>query len=396
MTQNKHTTESRQGKHLNYSERKDIEHWKNEARLSNREIARRLNRAPQTIHTEIKDGTIRQIKHQKQAGKVYEYESFVYAADAGQAAYDQARKHSRKPFKSVHCSAFMAYAEEKLSKQHHSPDAIVGRARKMHLFPAEQIPCTTTLYHYIDLGLMRTKNIDLLLKTRRKNKRKHVRENKRVLGDSIEKRPDHVDQREEFGHWEIDTVIGSKTGSSPVLLTLTERKTRYEYLLKIDGKASLPVNHALEQLKKQAGRYFSTIFKSITSDNGVEFSSLAKDFSQDSAIYFTHPYSSYERGTNENHNGMIRRFFPKKTSFTTISDPEIQRVKHWMNDLPRKILDYDTPEERFLDELQELLHEEVAAFESFSKTVPVIHSKSTALLSSIGRRRKDLTTSLSS
>lgn len=355
MTQIENTTESRKGKHLNYQERLKIEAWKQVNKpLSNREIARKLGRVPQTINTEIKDGQVRQIRRQVQNGKTYVYESFCYAASAGQAAYERARENSRKSAKWVNAPDFMAYADHQMKKENHSPDVVVGRAKKLGLFAHEDLPCTTTLYNYIDLCLMETRNIDLHLKTRRNTKAMHSRKNKTILGELIEKRPDIVDKRERFGDWEIDTVNGLRVKDDQALLTLTERKTRYEVIIKIDGKASNPVNQALHTLKEAAGKNFERLFKTITSDNGTEFSGLSNLLKDITAVYFTHPYSSWERGTNENHNGMIRRFIPKKTRMSDVSLATVQRVQDWMNNLPRRILGYATPRERLLEEMAQL------------------------------------------
>lgn len=342
MTQTENTTFLRKGKHLDYEERNKIEAWKqlDQPLFSNRSIAKLLVRAPQTIHSEVKDGTVRQIRRQVQNGKTYEYESFAYSADAGQAAYEDARANSRKQPKWVALPNFMAYADHQMKKEKQSPDVVVGRAKKLGLFPNEKIPCTTTLYNYIDFGLMETKNIDLHLKVRRKTNKPKSRRNKKILGDLIEKRPDVVDTRERFGDWEIDTANGLRVGKDQALLTLTERKTRYEVIIKIDGKA--------------AGNDFDVLFKTITSDNGAEFTGLSTLLKGITEVYFTHPYSSWERGTNENHNGMIRRFIPKGTRMEDVALTTIRRVQDWMNNLPRRILGYATPRECLLDELSEL------------------------------------------
>lgn len=355
MTQTENTTESRQGKHLSYEERLKIEAWKHlDQPLSNREMARRLGRAPQTIHTEVKDGRVRQIRRQVQNGKTYEYESFCYFASAGQAAYDKARVNSRKQPKWVNAPEFMAYADHQMKKEKRSPDALVGRAKKLRLFNHENIPCTTTLYNYIDLCLMETRNIDLHLKTRRNTKSSRNRKNRTILGELIEKRSDIVDKRERFGDWEIDTVNGVQGKGNQALLTLTERKTRYEVIIKIDGKASDPVNQALATIRAAAGKNFELLFKTITSDNGTEFSGLSEVLEGVTEVYFTHPYSSWERGTNENHNGIIRRFIPKGSRISDVSLSTIRRVQDWMNNLPRRILGYATPRECLLEEMKKL------------------------------------------
>lgn len=355
MTQIENTTISRTGLHLNWEERNKIHAWKQlEQPLSNRAIAKLLGRAPQTINTEIKDGTVRQIKRQTHHGKTYEYETFVYSPDAGQAAYEKARRNSRKQPKWLDAPDFMAYADHQMKKEKQSPDVVIGRAKKLNLFSHEEIPCTTTLYNYIDLCLMETRNIDLHLKTRRNTKTSRTRKNKTILGNLIEKRPDIVDKRERFGDWEIDTVNGMRVGKDQALLTLTERKTRYEVIIKIDGKAANPVNRALTTLREAAGKDFALLFKTITSDNGVEFSGLSNLLKEITEVYFTHPYSSWERGTNENHNGLIRRFIPKGTRMEGVALSTIRRIQDWMNNLPRKILGYATPRECLLAELSKL------------------------------------------
>ncbi|MGM0123769.1 hypothetical protein IGI37_001143 [Enterococcus sp. AZ194] len=322
--------------------------------MSNREIAKQLGRAPQTIHTEIKDGLARQIRRQKQNGKIYEYASVQYFASTGQEAYEQARKNSRKPAKWLQAPNFMAYADHQMKKNSWSPDVVVAEAKRGNLFPNEKIPCTTTMYNYIDFGLMTTRNIDLCLKTRRNTKPARNRKNRTILGELIEKRPDIVERRERFGDWEIDTVNGLRTKTDQALLTLTERKTRYEVIIKIDGKAANPVNQALNTLREAAGKHFHLLFKTITSDNGTEFSGLSELLKGVTDVYFTHPYSSWERGTNENHNGIIRRFIPKGTRMSDVPLSTVRKVQDWMNNLPRKILGYATPRERFLEEMSKL------------------------------------------
>ena len=107
----------------------------------------------------------------------------------------------------------------------------------------------------------------------------------------------------------------------------------------------------IERLKEDFGSGFSSVFKSITSDNGSEFSGLAILEGSETKIYFTHPYSSFERGTNERHNGLLRRFIPKGKRITDYSHDVIWRLEEWINGLPRKIFGYKTPEELFDAEL---------------------------------------------
>ncbi|WP_020006095.1 IS30 family transposase [Salinicoccus albus] len=348
MTQLHDTTESIQGKHLTKDERAPIEILRKEE-YSNRAIAKRLKRAPQTINNEVNRGTVRQIRRQKHNGKTYEYGYHAYDPDYAQMRYEENRRHCGRQPKWCLSDTFVDWADIQMLDYRWSPDAVIGAAKQRELFPAELIPCTTTLYTWIDRQIMRTKNIYLTEKLRRNtksNKRKD-RQHKRNLGPSITERPAAVESRETFGHWEIDTVIGAKHKDDAVLLTLAERQTRFEVLLKIDGKAAQPVTAAVESLIERAGAHMPSLFKTITSDNGSEFSTLHETLKSVTDVYFARPFASYERGTSENQHKLIRRFIPKGQSISSISDRQVQRIQRWMNDYPRKILDYQTPHECF-------------------------------------------------
>jgi len=354
MTQVNDNINPNKGKHLTYEERIKIEAYK-ELGYSNRKIARILNRAPQTINNAINQGTVRTIKQrQVHNNKVYEYDQYSYSADADYQIYLRNRQHSGRRPKWLQCDSFTTWADEKMLDDGWSPDMVVGRAVKDELFPADLIPSTSTLYHWIDRGIMKTKNIDLLEKVSRKPRNdspKH-REHRRVLGPSIKERPEKVDTREHFGHWEIDTLIGSQAKEDPVLLTLVERKTRFEIIIKINQKAEGHVNQAIEQLYERLGNQATTLFKTITSDNGSEFAGIYELLTDITDVYFARPYASYERGTKENQHKLIRRFIPKGKCLADISANTINRIQQWINNIPRKILGYRTAKEAFLDELR--------------------------------------------
>jgi len=114
----------------------------------------------------------------------------------------------------------------------------------------------------------------------------------------------------------------------------------------------LILSEVINQLKKQYGPLFTQVFKSITADNGSEFSNL-DNIGID--VYFTHPYSAWERGTNERHNGLIRRFIPKGKAIRDLTIDQIESVQNWCNHLPRKILGYKTPAQLFEQEIQQLI-----------------------------------------
>ena len=354
MTQTKNNIDSRKGKHLSYAERCQIEVLKKEG-YSNRQISGVTERAPQTIHNEIKRGTVTQLKRQNQNGKVYDYYDSVYSADAGQSHYDKERLNSGRRPKWADTDAFTNWADDKMIHEKWSPDVVIGFALNQGLFNSSIIPCTTTLYQWIDRGIMKTTNLDLLEKLSRKIKKQNHKSNlnKRILGKSIDERPEIIGTRETFGHWEIDTVVGNKVKSDAVLLTLAERQTRFEVILKLNGKDAHSVDQAVHVLRERAGEHFSCLFKTVTSDNGSEFTGLHEALQDVVDVYFSHPYTSWERRTSENQHKLIRRFLPKGKPMTDVNEAQCLRIQQWMNDYPRRILDYQTPHDCFVKAFQQ-------------------------------------------
>ena len=340
MDHSQFTPNPRKNKHLSFKERVKIELLVDQGKTAYA-IAKLLNRPINTITNELRRGTVDQIKQ----GKFVK----IYYADAGQAKYEANRRNTGRRYELLQCSEFVSHVEKMMIEEGWSVDAAVGRATATGKF--DKMLCTKTIYNYIDLGLMKVKNTDLPLKLKRHTKGIRVRTNKRKLGDSIENRPSHVESREEFGHWEIDTVIGSKSKEDESLLTMVERKTRNALIRKIPSKTAEAVRKEFDQIKDEFGSRFQQVFRSLTADNGSEFAALSALKEENVGVYFTHPYSAFERGTNENHNGLIRRFIPKGKKISDYSQEAIARVEEWMNGLPRKILGYKTPEELFEAEL---------------------------------------------
>lgn len=339
---------SRKNKHLNAYERGQIALLHSQGKTPYM-IAKLLKRASNTIRNELKRGTVPQIKGNKTV--------MIYFPEAGQASYDRNRKSCGAKYKLLKCEHFIKRVTEDFFEKEHSLDAIHGRLKESIKFKKSHTVCTKTLYNYVDLGLIGISNIDLPLKLRRSTKAARTRQHKKVLGTSIEERPASINDRSEFGHWEIDTVVGKKGKSETALLTLTERMTRKEIIRKIPSKTSESVQNTINELVNESGPYFSEVFKSFTADNGSEFAELSDIESfTDSKVYFAHPYASGERGTNERHNGLIRRFVPKGKSINDVSLDMISKVQVWCNTLPRKILGYQTPDEAFEDSIRNILY----------------------------------------
>ncbi|WP_050243523.1 IS30 family transposase [Streptococcus pneumoniae] len=273
--QDNYTTKA---KHLTIDSRRLIERWKKEGK-SNREIASLLGKAPQTIHTEIKRGTVRQCLGK---GRFKE----VYSADYAQQSYENNRKRSVKK------SSLTKELKEKILHYHNqkfSPD------------------------------------------------KKQASTNFKPAGQSIEQRSEAINLRLENGYYEIDTVLLTRA-KNYCLLVLTDRKSRHQIIRLIPNKSAEVVNQALKLILKQHK------ILSITADNGTEFNRLFDVFSEEH-IYYAHPYASWERGTNENHNRLIRRWLPKGTKKMT--PKEVAFIEKWINNYPKKCLDYKSPREDF-------------------------------------------------
>ena len=159
--------------------------------------------------------------------------------------------------------------------------------------------------------------------------------------------PEIVNSRTEFGHWEIDTVIVKKDENEPCVLTLVERMTRMCIWVKAQNHTAAAITEALQRVMSQFAERKDQVFKTITGDNGSEFAGLSLFENRSLKVYFTHPYSSFEKGTNECHNHMLRRFIPKGRSISDYAAEDVCFFADCINGLPRKILGYKTPEELF-------------------------------------------------
>lgn len=159
---------------------------------------------------------------------------------------------------------------------------------------------------------------------------------------SIDRRPKIVDSRRRIGDWEVDTIIGKN--HQQAIVSLTERKSRLTLIKKVERKTAQAVSQAVVDLLGSLPRKVHT----ITADNGKEFAHhLAIAQSLDARFYFAHPYASWERGLNENTNGLIRQYFPKKHDFSTITEEKITMAMNRLNNRPRKCLGFKTPRQVF-------------------------------------------------
>lgn len=346
MSQMNYTLESKKNKHLTIRERYQIEVLAKE-NMKPLGIAQRLGRHLRTIERELKKGMVELLNSNLTYRK-------AYCADTAQRIYQENSQNKGPSLKIGNDHKLAKHIEKKIVKDKYSPDAVIGEIKAKGLAFKTSI-CTKTLYNYIDQGIFLTlSNKDLPVKKdnkRRKYQRVRI-PHKNLKGTSIEDRPNSVEDRVEYGHWEMDCVVGKQGGSGTTLLVLSERKSREEIIYKMVNKTQECVLKVLDTIEKKQGKKFKEKFKTITVDNGSEFldyktleRSVSNPEQQRVKVYYAHPYSSWERGTNENSNKLIRRFIPKGTDMGKISQAMIKRIETWMNDYPRKIFDYKSAKE---------------------------------------------------
>lgn len=265
MSQNYCITKKQRFKHLTERERYQIEILLKEKK-SPTEISKALGYHKRTIERETARGTVRLLTSE------LEYRD-VYCADTSQRKYEENGTHKGAGLKIGNDRQFARHIENRIIKDRYSPDAVIGEIGLKGLKFKTSI-CTKTLYNYINKGVfINLTNKDLPLKrTKKKGIYRKVRiAYKNLKGTSIEERPKHIETREEYGHWEMDCVVGGKGSSKATLLVLSERKTRQEIIRKMPDKTQQSVLEELDGLEREYGKEFNTIFRSLTMDNGNEF-----------------------------------------------------------------------------------------------------------------------------
>jgi IS30 family transposase len=319
-------------KHIDDNERDKIAIYHGQG-LSIRKIARILKRHPSSISDEI--------KRNKSSDGNY------YANSAHKKAVIRSSKQHR-------CNA--SKKDDKLWSYIHrclvdgwSPEQICGRIKK----DIDWSICPETIYRHIYSG--QNKHLTLWVYLRRKQKirkKKHGRRIRREIIKNrrfIDNRDTKINTRKEVGHWETDIMIG-KRETKDYLNILTERKTRYVMIDKLITTKAINYSESLIKKLRILPHFFR---QSITSDNGTENAGHQTT----SAIlnlkyYFCHPYHSWEKGTVENTIGLLREYLPKKTSFANITNRDLQLIAELLNNRPRKCLNYLTPKEAMIKEMQ--------------------------------------------
>ncbi len=322
--------------------------WKDRIRIekmlkdkkSKSEIARTLRVDYTTVMREIKRG----LTIQRDTNLV---DREVYCAETAERKYQEHLRNKGPDLKIGNDHELARYIEDRIADDGYSPQAALYKIKE----DGKQFSVTLskwTIYKYIDAGVfLRLTNKSLPMGGQKKQKHEPVRAARPPKGDGIEDRAPEVAKREEPFHWEMDSVVSAKdSGTTKRFLTMSERLTRTDLIfLMQDGKMASVVK-VLDELEKKLGTdMFRRVFATITVDNGSEFQdwegmTRAADGTGDRThIYYCHPYSAYERGTNENLNRMFRRKVPKGTDFVDMTQDDALDAQRWMNEYPRGVLE---------------------------------------------------------
>ncbi len=299
-----------------------------------RKIARQLQRSPSTISEELTRNRF----------------GNHYVAIHAQALTEERKKqaHKRHPLKNP---SVYKYTLKKL-RNGWSPEQIAGRLKLRKPDNPYWHICHETIYQFIYNPDNQAKYLWEYLprkqKKRKKQKGRKVHRNRIPDRVSIHYRPEEANNRSQFGHWEGDSVIGRKT-KNIAIQTEVERKTRF---FKARLKASLSAKDTLKAQQNIFSSLPEKARKSTTLDNGKEFVKHARLRNMGMDTYHADPYSSWQRGSNEYHNGLLRRYLPKRTDFSTITQTELNDIVKEINNRPRKCLGFYTPKEAFEKELK--------------------------------------------
>jgi IS30 family transposase len=267
-----------------------------------------------------------------------------YKPHLAQRYYKKRRDASKEPYRLEQNGRLQQYVRNKL-KQYFSPEQIAGRLEIDYCDDLQMRVSPLVIYNWVQRDKKTGGKLYKYLRQghRKRRKKRGSLNNQGQIPDRrpISERPKAVDKREGLGHWEGDTVVGKSNGS--FVATHVERKSRYLLVGKTADKSAESMNSTTRRLFRKIPR---SQRKTMTFDNGKEFAGFKElEKSVGFRCYFADPYSSYQRGTNENTNGLLRQFFPKGTDFNEISEEEVDKAAALLNNRPRKCLNYRTPAE---------------------------------------------------
>lgn len=290
-------------KHLTWTDRLIIEKYL-KLKMSVKDIARHIGCSIRTVYYEIHRGECvqKEYRYTDYWGENHYKQVKAYSPNIAEDKYRQELSAKGAPLKISNDYELADYIERRIVDGGLTPAAVLGEIKQNNLQFKTEIKSVHTIYNYIYKSVfLRLSLLDLPVVSKRKKHKRKLQAKKAPKGTSIEKRPAEIAERNSFGHWEMDCVVGK---SLETLLVLTERLTRKEIIIRIPNKKAESVVKALNTLEYKYGKLFSKIFKSITVDNGVEFSdyeglerSIYSRNKKRTTVYYCHPYTSCERGT---------------------------------------------------------------------------------------------------
>jgi len=316
-------------RHFNIDEREIILKMQSSGK-SFSDIAEELDRHKGTISREL-------ARNKSSTGE--------YKPHLAQRYYRRRRSDSKEPYR-LQDKRLAKYVRKKL-KQYWSPEQISGRLKVDYAKNQQMRISPVTIYSWIEADKKQGGKLYQYLRQGKRQRRKRYGSSERrgQIPDRriIDERPKVVDKRSRIGDWESDSVVGKSGGS--YIATHVERKSRYLVAAKLKDKSAESMNQATI---RAFGKIEPSKMKTMTFDNGKEFAGFKElEDALEMKTYFAKPYHSWERGTNENTNGLIRQFFPKRTDFAEITKPELDKKVELLNNRPRKCLRYRTPAEVF-------------------------------------------------
>lgn len=353
MCQENYSTNKKEFKQLTYKDRVKIETLYNDQHLNYTQIGAVLGKHRTTISRDIKLGLIELETSYLPVWK--------YCAEVAQRKNEENETAKGTNLKIGNDIKLANYIEKEIKEEKSSPEVIAYKIKQGEFTTTL---CYKTIYNYINKEILEVKRKDLTYGKYEKKEENKKEESDRIKlnkeGKTIHDRPEEIETRETIGHWEMDLVEGLKGQKEPYLLVLSERKTRKEIIELIPNKSAKSVGKALDRIERELGVVkFRETFKTITTDNGSEFKNwetIEKSYigskKKRTNQYFADAYSSWQRGTNENINKMIRRFLPKKTSFKGLKQEDVKRIEKWINNYPRKIFKFKTSEEYYQEEMK--------------------------------------------
>ena len=316
---------------LSLSEREEISRWLS-MRCSLRSIARHLGRSPSTVSREV-----------QRNGGTDRYR----AAGSDQAAWDRAR---RPKLCKLACCPFLRRTVSTLLRRQWSPEQVAGWLKRTYPDDTSRQVSHETIYRSLFIqarGALKKELVAHLRRTRVMRRSRHhtmkTDKHGRITNTvSISERPAGVEDRAVPGHWEGDLLFGSKNSQ---IATLVERQSRYVMLAKVDGKDTETVVNALI---KHAQKLPHELYRSLTWDRGKEMADHQRfTLATDIKVYFCDPQSPWQRGSNENTNGLLRQYLPKGIDLSAYSQSKLNAFARRLNERPRKTLSYETPADRF-------------------------------------------------